>query len=168
MNSTIREEQAGDAEQIAEVIACAFRNAPHTSHQEQFIVASLRESRTLALSLVAEVGGEIVGHVALSPVRISDGAANWYGLGPVAVVPAYQRQGLGSRLVEKALDAIEEKGAAGCVVLGEPGYYGRFGFKVEPGLILPEVPPEYFQALSFRGEPARGEVSFHAAFSAHG
>ncbi len=167
MKSEIREERPSDAEQIARVIKSAFSNAPHTNHQEQFIVGYLRECNALALSLVAEVGGEIVGHVALSPVRVSDGAANWYGLGPLAVVPEYQRKGLGSQLVMRALAAIGGKGAAGCVVLGEPGYYGRFGFKAVPGLVLPEVPPEYFQALSFGSGFAQGDVSFHEAFSAY-
>jgi putative acetyltransferase len=67
--------------------------------------------------------------------------------------------------VQTALDQLREQGASGCVVLGEPGFYGRFGFAPEPGLILPGVPPEYFQALAFGDRlPPMGEVEYHPAF----
>lgn len=168
MDITLREEMPGDDRRIERVIEAAFRKAQHTNHAEQFIVKSLRECDALTLSLVAEVDGEIVGQVAISPVCISDGALNWYGLGPISVLPAYQGKGVGSRLMRAALEVIKAKGAAGCVVLGEPGYYGRFGFKAAAGLTLPGVPPEYFQALSFGGDLAQGEVGFHQAFSAQG
>src|SRR5690606_39869862 len=85
---------------------------------------------TLFRSKVAESDGEIIGHVAISPVRISDSADGWFGLGPISVLPEFQGQGVGSQLMKSALDELEARGAAGCVVLGEPGYYGRFGFKV--------------------------------------
>lgn len=58
--------------------------------------------------------------------------------------------------------------AAGCVVLGEPSYYGRFGFRVSAKLVLPGVPPEYFQALHWTGAMPAGEVNYHPAFNALG
>jgi putative acetyltransferase len=129
------------------VTIAAFLHAPHTSHTEQFIVAALRKSGQLTVSLVANADGAVVGHVAISPVSISDGASGWYGLGPISVAPEYQRGGIGSRLMREALRALREHGASGCVVLGEPEYYGRFGFRVDLSLSLPGVPPEYFQAM---------------------
>lgn len=166
MALTIRPEDPSDADAIDALITSAFRDAPHTSHTEQFIVRGLRKARQLTISLVAEDDGTLVGHVAVSPVAVSDGTPGWYGLGPISVVPARQAQGIGSELMTKALAALQDLDAAGCVVLGEPAYYGRFGFRAEPGLVLPGVPPEYFQALPFRGQLPSGTVSYHDAFNA--
>lgn len=162
----IRNEIPTDAATIEAVTVSAFRDAAHTSHTEQFIVRALRDAGQLAVSLVAERGGSVIGHVAASPVTISDGRAGWYGLGPVSVAPAYQGQGVGTLLVEHAFAALRMLGADGCVVLGGPGYYSRFGFKVVPSLVLPDVPPAYFQAIAFGGAFPAGAVSYHAAFAA--
>lgn len=116
------------------------------------------------MSLVAEKDGEIVGHVAFSPVEIHGQAVNWYGLGPVAVRPDKQRQGIGARLIEAGLYQIKTHGAAGCVVLGDPGYYARFGFKADPALHFPGVPVEYFQRLDFGDDTRQGVVVYHRAF----
>lgn len=161
-----RSETAGDAPAIAAVTASAFANAPHTTHTEQYIVAALRRAGELTVSLVAEIDGAVIGHVAISPVSISDGAPGWFGLGPVAVLPQHQRRGIGSRLVREGLRLLRARGASGCVVLGEPHYYGRFGFQADPGLILPGVPPEYFQAISLDASRPRGTVSYREAFKA--
>jgi putative acetyltransferase len=165
VNVRIRAEAADDARTIEAVTAAAFLNAPHTSHTEQYIVDALRSSGALAVSLVAESDGRIVGHVAASPVSLADRSSGWFGLGPVSVLPQHQRRGIGSQLVREALRLLRERGANGCVVLGEPEYYGRFGFKAEARLVLPGVPPEYFQALSFGSSRPRGVVSYHEAFS---
>ena len=166
MSLRIRNEAPGDATAIEAVTLAAFLDAPHTGHAEQFIVRALRAAGQLSVSLVAECDGAIVGHVAISPVTISNGATDWYGLGPVSVIPAHQGRGIGSQLVTQALAELGVRSAAGCVVLGEPGYYGRFGFRAVPQLILPGVPPEYFQALPFRDELPSGDVSYHASFDA--
>ncbi len=166
MNLEIRNETATDILAIEAVTISAFASAPHTSHTEQFIVNALRKAGALAVSLVAEVEGVVVGHVAVSPVSVSDGASGWFGLGPVSVVPEHQRRGVGSSLVRAALGILREDGAAGCVVLGEPGYYGRFGFRAHPEMILSGVPPEYFQAVAFESVRPHGTISYHEAFEA--
>lgn len=168
MPPTVRPEAAADAAAIHDLTVAAFREAPHTSHTEQFIVRELRAAGALSLSLVAEDDGVVVGHVALSPVSISDGSRGWFGLGPISVRPDRQGRGVGTRLMHGALQALREQGAAGCVLLGDPAYYGRFGFRAEPGLVLPGVPPEYFQAITFGPSLPNGEVSYHAAFDARG
>jgi putative acetyltransferase len=114
------------------------------SYWQTFIVTALRKAGLLAISLVADAEGTVIGHVAVSPVSISNGASGWFGLGPISVLPEDQRRGVGSRLVHEALRILREQGAAGCVVLGEPEYYSGFGFRADPTLILPGVPPEYF------------------------
>ena len=163
---SIRSEREEDAAGIHSVIERAFLDAAHSDGNEPRIVLALREAGALTISLVAEDEGGVVGHVAISPVRLSDGARGWYGLGPVSVLPGFQGQGIGSRLIERALDELEASGAAGCVVLGEPDFYARFGFGVVDGLVLPEVPPGYFQARSFTGRFPRGKVRYHGAFEA--
>lgn len=162
----IRVETEADVRAIEAVTIAAFLNAPHTSHSEQHIVNALRRAGKLAVSLVAEADGAVIGHIAASPVSISDGTEGWLGLGPVSVLPQYQRRGIGSRLVREALRLAREGGASGCVVLGDPEYYGRFGFRVSPGLGLPGVPPEYFQVMSFNSAQPRGIVSYDDAFEA--
>lgn len=162
----IRSELPSDASAIATVTTAAFRNAAHTDHTEQFIVRELRNSGALSVSFVAEDDGAVIGHVAVSPVTISSGAAGWYGLGPISVQPERQGAGVGTQLMRAALDQLQSSGASGCVVLGEPAYYSRFGFVVAPGLVLPDVPPEYFQAISFKGPHPTGTVSYHEAFEA--
>lgn len=162
----IRPENREDRAVIHALTEAAFREAPHSSHTEQFIVDALRSRGELSLSLVAEKDGQVVGHVALSPVTISDGSTGWFGLGPISVLPGWQGQGVGAALMHAALDALRVQGAQGCVLLGEPAYYGRFGFRAEPGLVLPGIPPEYFQALRLRPPMAQGEVQYSPAFEA--
>jgi putative acetyltransferase len=159
----IRPEQPGDEMAISGVISEAFAAAEHSDGTEARIVEQLRAAGSLTLSLVAQDDG-VVGHVAFSPVEISDGSACWFGLGPVAVAPHRQGAGIGAALIEQGLEQLRSMGAAGCVVLGEPGYYGRFGFRHDPELMYPGPPPEYFQCLVLNGEPARGEVRYAPAF----
>lgn len=166
MQPTIRQEVPADVPSIEAVTLAAFLKAAHTSHTEQHIVNALRRSGALTISLVADLDGALVGHIALSPVSISDGSTRWFGLGPISVLPAHQGHGVGSALMAAALTALQQHGAHGCVVLGEPGYYGRFGFRATPDLVLPGVPPEYFQALHIGTATARGSVTYHPAFEA--
>lgn len=160
----IRPERAGDEAAISRIVAEAFAEAEHSNGTEAQIVEQLRASGSLSLSLVAERDGGVVGHIAFSPVAISDGSAGWFGLGPIAVTPDCQRAGIGAALIEQGLDQLRKMGAAGCVVLGEPGYYGRFGFRHEPALTYPGPRPEYFQCMVLGGAPAAGEVRYAPAF----
>ncbi|CAM4035044.1 5'-deoxynucleotidase [Pseudomonas wadenswilerensis] len=162
----LRPETLADCPAIELLTAAAFAHAPHSSHTEHFIVNALRRAGQLSVSLVAEEAGHIIGHVALSPVSLSDGSTGWYGLGPISVAPERHGQGIGSQLMHAALQALQALGAAGCVVLGDPGYYGRFGFVVRPELVLPGVPPEYFQARSYTSRWPQAQVSYHPAFEA--
>lgn len=168
MNTLVREELPSDVAAIHAVIEAAFLDAPHTDHTEQFIVEALRKAGALTVSLVAEQDGRIVGHVAVSPVTISDGSTGWHGLGPLSVIPEMQRQGAGSLLMNEALKRLREMGASGCVLLGDPAYYSRFGFRAAPGLVYPGAAPEYFQALPLGSPLPRGIVTYHEAFSARG
>jgi putative acetyltransferase len=166
MNIEIRNETAADVPAIEAVTAAAFLNAPHADHTEQFIVSALRNAGKLAISLVADAEGAVIGHVAVSPVSISDGTPGWFGVGPISVVPEHQGRGVGSRLMGEALRILRERGVGGCVVVGDPRYYSRFGFQADKNLIFPDVPPEYFQAIAFGSVRPRGVVAYHEAFNA--
>lgn len=166
MSLRIRDENTLDVEAITALTEAAFRDAPHSSHTEQHIVNALRRAGQLTLSLVAEQGGAVVGHVAVSPVTVSDGASGWYGLGPISVRPDLQGQNIGASLMHAAMDGLRAHGAAGCVLVGDPAYYTRFGFRPVPGLVYPGIPSEYFMALPFGREVPQGTVHYHAAFDA--
>jgi putative acetyltransferase len=164
----IRDETPNDAAIITEVTVSAFANLDISGHTEQFIIEALRSRGALTLSLVAEVEGRVVGHIAFSPVTISDGTREWYGLGPLSVLPRYQRQGVGKALMLEGLSRLKRLGAKGCCLVGHPDYYRKFGFENANGLVLEGVPPEVFFVLSFDGYFPRGYVTFHEAFKAHG
>ncbi len=164
----IRRETDSDVSAIAEVTVAAFKTLGVSNQTEQFIIAALRAANALTLSLVAEEDGSVIGHIAFSPVSISDGTRDWYGLGPVSVLPAYQRQGIGKALIQEGLSQLKELNAQGCCLVGHPEYYWRFGFSNVPGLVLEGVPQEVFFALSFDGHIPQGTVAFHEAFKAHG
>lgn len=160
----VRPETPADAAAIRQVTEAAFASAPHSSGTEAAIVDALRAAGALALSYVADEADALVGHAAFSPVTTSDGATGWFGLGPVSVRPNRQGAGVGQALIRAGLAALRDQGAAGCVVLGDPRYYGRFGFTSDPALRYGDVPSGYFQRIVFRGSPPAGEVTYHASF----
>ncbi len=165
-NLIIRNESLADHAAISHIIEQAFKDQQYSSHTEQFIVNALRDAQQLTISLVAVLNQQIVGHIAISPVNISSGDEGWFGLGPIAVAPEWQQHGIGSALMNAALNQLKAMGAAGCVLLGDPNFYAKFGFQPINSLILEDVPAEYFQALSFDGKFPQGIVTYHAAFSA--
>lgn len=160
----LREEAPGDVDAITAVTETAFRHAEHRSGTEALIVGALRERGELAVSMVALVDGRIVAHAAASPVTVDGRDAGWFGVGPVSVQPDCQRSGIGRQLVEAVLARLRMRDAGGCVVLGEPAYYSRFGFQPDPRLRLPGVPAEYFQSLVFTGGMPAGDVAYSPAF----
>jgi predicted N-acetyltransferase YhbS len=165
MNLIIRPERPGDEDAIRTVTLAAFAGHPHSAQTEHLIIERLRTAGKLAVSLVAAEDGVVIGHIAFSPVRIGLASEGWYGLAPLAVAPRRQNRGIGTRLVREGLASLKEKGAAGCVVLGEPGYYGRFGFSPDPAITLQGPPAEYFQTLSFGPDRPEGETYFDDAFA---
>jgi putative acetyltransferase len=164
----IRNETDADVSAITEVTVEAFKTLEISRHTEQFIIEALRAAKALTVSLVAELDGRVVGHIAFSPVTISDGTQDWYGLGPVSVLPKYQRQGIGKALIREGLSRLKIMQARGCCLVGHPEYYKKFGFDNTPELAHEGVPPEVFLALSFDGRIPRGTVTFHEGFKVDG
>lgn len=164
----IRNETHDDVGAITELSVAAFKTLEISNHTEQFIIRALRAANALTVSLVAELDGRVIGHIAFSPVTISPGTPNWYGLGPVSVLPEYQRQGIGKALIKEGLSRLQAMNAQGCCLVGHPDYYRKFGFKNVPGFVHAGVPPEVFFARSFDGHTPQGTVTFHEGFKADG
>lgn len=160
----IRNEKSSDIEAIAKVTEVAFEDHSFSYQTEHFIIRDLRDAGALIISLVAEVDGRVVGHIAFSPVTISDGTTNWYGLGPVSVLPDYQGRRIGTALVNSGLTLLNSMGSKGCALVGLPTYYYRFGFTHQSQLIHEGSPQEVFVAKSLVGRVPSGTVEFHQAF----
>lgn len=160
----IREELPQEHAAIADVTAKAFANMEHSDQTEPAIIARLRETGALSLSLVGIDRGDIVGHAAFSSVTIDEADQGWFGLGPVSVRPDRQRQGIGGLLIRRGLSELRARGADGCVVLGDPAYYQRFGFENDEALRYVDAPSQFFMRLSFVDKVPAGRVRYHPAF----
>ena len=161
----IRAEKESDITLIFEITKRAFENHPISQNTEQLIINALRDDSALTISLVTEIDDKLVGHIAFSPLTISDGSCDWYALGPIAVEPKFQRQGIGQALVREGLSQLKSLGAQGCVLVGEPAFCNRFGFKSFPDLGMEGVPQQYVLALPFTEKMASGAITHHHAFS---
>jgi putative acetyltransferase len=163
----LRPETTRDFDGIREVNIVAFRGQPYSQQTEHLVVEALRAADALELSLVAESNGEVVGHIAFSAAGIGDSASiGWFLLGPLAVRPARQGEGIGRALVETGLAALRSRGACGCVLVGDPAFYRRFGFRQYAGVTWHGVPDENVLSLLISGEMPTGEVVCHPAFLA--
>jgi putative acetyltransferase len=163
----IRKETPSDIEAITQVTISAFKTLPISNHTEQFIIKALRTAGALTLSLIAEIDEQVVGHIAFSPVTISDGSEGWYGLSPVSVLPMHQKQSIGTSLINEGLSMLKDMGGQGCALVGDPNYYKRFGFRNVPELIHEGVPQEVFLVLPFTEKIPQGIVVFHEGFWAN-
>lgn len=164
MTPIVRPAADGDASAIREVLLTAFPTPP-----EADLVEQLGADGDLALSFVAAVDGKVVSHIAFSRMNVTaDGErVPALGLAPLAVLPGHQKQGIGGRLVERGLAAANGRGAAIAFVLGDPDYYGRFGFRCETA--APFASPyagRHFMAqwLSSPRMPASGQADYAPAF----
>lgn len=164
----VRHERPPDIAAISEVTRVAFENHPVSRQTEHYIVNALRVAGALTISLVAEIDGKVVGHAAFSPITITDGTTDWYGLGPISVLPELQRQGIGTALMHEGLSQLRAMGANGCALVGDPAYYERFGFRSVPELVHEGVPQRNVLILHFGDKKPRGTLVFHQGFLATG
>lgn len=164
MDVIIRPETERDHAAIYDVTKRAFAPMPYSDGDEQDVIDRLRAAGALAISLVAERDGVVVGHVAFSPAFAADGSGGWFALGPVSVEPGLQRQGVGKMLINAGIQMLRERDAAGCVLVGNPKYYSRFGFKPFPDLAPDGQPAEFFMILPLRVTAPHVVVGFHSVF----
>lgn len=158
----IRDETNEDIPAISHVVTEALRMLAQSTGTEAGIVEALRAESALLLSLVAEEKGEVIGYLAASVARIGD-QDGWGLIGPLVVRPSRHRQGIGTALMTEALRRMRET-QQGAALVGDPGYYRRFGFRSFPGLGVTGCPPEVVQALPFDGIEPSGELIHHPAF----
>lgn len=161
-------EHRGDA---LEQSAIRFVNqAAFGRPDEADLVDNLRTAGAILLSLVAEVGQQIVGHLLFSRMSIETGSIpiSAVALAPLAVLPDYQRRGIGGQLIRHGLSLLREQGERIVIVLGHPDYYSRFGFSSEKARFLESpFPPEAFMALELSPDAladTRGKARYPAAF----
>jgi putative acetyltransferase len=161
----IRPETPRDVDGIRQVNIAAFEHHPISHQTEHLIVDALRSANALELSLVADDAGEVVGHIAFSPAVIRDATSGWFLVGPVAVLPRRQGEGIGRALVEAGLEELRSRAALGCVLVGDPAFYRRFGFQCNPGVTYPGVPDDVVLCLPLSAEAPVGDVVANEAFS---
>lgn len=160
----LRPERAGDEAAIFAVTEAAFTGHPHSEGTEPHIVDALRADGDMVLSLLAEEDGAVLGHAAYSPAILSDGSKGWWVLGPIAVAPARQGEGIGRALVEEGTRRARRAGASGIVLLGDPALYARFGFVQNTPITLDGPLAPYLQVLAFTDAIPAASVSFVPAF----
>jgi putative acetyltransferase len=163
---SIRPETAADVDAIDRITCAAFQHHPHSDQTEHLIIARLRARRSAHAVAGGRAGWAGDRSCGLFAGHFFGRRAGWYGLGPIAVAPRHQGQGVGSALVQQGLELLRARGAAGCLVLGEPAYYGRFGFAHRAECVF-RRPCACFQVLAFGNSKASGEVAYHAAFGPH-
>ena len=164
----LQDERFEDVIRISQIQYAAFKghpmHAPGAEPVEHRIVERLRAADALTLSLVATVDGEAVGHIALSPAVVGEAGHGWFLLGPVGVLPQHQGRGVGSALVRETLQRAREADAFGVVLVGDPGFYARLGFRNAPGLLYRGVPDRYVLAAWFGETLPHGGIIAHEAF----
>ncbi|MBL7967141.1 MAG: N-acetyltransferase [Prolixibacteraceae bacterium] len=139
-NLFIRQEMPSDYDAVIELTAKAFETMPFSEGDEDRLVASLRTASTFIpeLSLVAELNGKIVGHILFTPLSIDNGQQKFQSLvlGPVSVLPEFQKQGIGGELIRAGHQKTTELGFHSVILIGHPEYYPRFGYKTASGFGL--------------------------------
>lgn len=161
----IRREAEEDITAIRRLVFNSYADSMRAAPNEDLAVEALRDADVLSVSLVAIVIPDVVGYIAASPVKITDGTGGWYGLGPVAVDPAHRHAGIGRALMDAALTALREGGAGGVVSLGDSEFYRRFGFHTIDGLHYPNAPEGHLLARNLGDSSVpQGAVTYHPAF----
>ncbi len=164
MPMDIRPERADDDNAIYQLTRIAFEPMFFSDGSEAPLVTQLRKDGDLTISLVAEKDREIVGHIAFSPATINGRHDGWFGLGPVSVHPNAQKQGIARSLIETGLAMLEESGATGCVLTGNPDIYSRLGFQSDGNLGYGTLDRQFILWIVFSGPTPVGELKFAPAF----
>jgi predicted N-acetyltransferase YhbS len=164
----IRPETSEDIVAIHTLTKSAFHGKSFSDGTEPDLINALRNVGALTLSLVADDAGTILGHVAISPAIAADGSDDWYALGPIAVVPTCQRQGIGGHLIRGSMERLIAMKARGCIVLGDTKFYPRHGFVPRPDLSPPGQPAAHYMVRALNGQTPDTVVDFHPIFQMTG
>jgi len=165
MTIIVRNERPEDVDHIRDLTEMAFRDRRYSCKREHFLIDDLRAANALTVSLVALTESTIIGHVALSPVSMTGASGPWFGLGPISVLPAWQRKGVGTAMMKEALSRLTQQQAAGCILVGDPRFYKRFSFAHDSSIIAENEPLEYTMILRLSVNSDHGIARFHDAFT---
>ncbi len=160
----IRRELDIEVADISRVTEAAFRDRDYAGGDEQVVIDRLSNAGDLSLSLVAIDDDDLIGQVTFSPATNEDQSDPWFALGPISVKPNRQGQGIGTALIHEGLAQISDQGALGCILTGNPAYYGRFGFSLVPELAPAREPGEFFMLKTLNGNRPTSPFEFHPAF----
>ena len=169
----IRDQTEADFSAVHDLVITAFKTLPIACGREQFVMDDLWRRRAATVALIAEEVSAygrhlLVGQAAFSKITINGADLGWHGCGPLSVLPARHGLGIGTALMREGLNRLKTLGSKGCVVVGDPNYYLRFGFAHTRTLREPSVPPDAFMALRFAGDMPSGEVALDSAFEVAG
>ena len=160
----IRQELTSDHGMIYSVTEAAFKGKAYAGGDEQIIVDRLRKSGRLSLSLVAHIDDAVVGHIAFSPAKTRDNSQSWFALGPVSVLPKYQGNGIGAKLIRLGLTQVQRQRALGCILTGNPEYYRKFNFELAPEYAPSDSERDHFMLMCFTKVKPNGPLLFDPAF----
>ena len=163
-NFSIRPEEAGEESAIRELTKRAFVGEPYSDGDEHHVIDRLRADGDLVLSLVAVSDGTIIGQVTYSAAALSNDEADWMVLGPIAVEPDRQGQGVGRALIAAGEAAMRGRGVKGITVLGDPEIYGRFGFVSHTAMRQDDELGTFLQVKSFGAEIPAATITYAPAF----
>ncbi|QWC56666.1 GNAT family N-acetyltransferase [Erythrobacter sp. 3-20A1M] len=161
----VRPETAEDFPAIRALTQASFHEANYGWDDAANALDRMRLAGSLALSLVAlNMDEAVIGHIAFSPITVSDGTTGWFDLAPLSVMATRQRTGIGGSLIVRGVAEMRAAGARGIVVMGDPAYYSRFGFQPVPDLTLQGAPTEWLLALPLEGEAPSGAIRLSPGF----
>jgi predicted N-acetyltransferase YhbS len=161
---SIRPELPGDEAAIRDITMRAFVGRPYSDGDEAEVIERLRADGDLVLSLVAVSAGTVIGQVTFSAARLSNGETGWFVLGPIAVAPERQGEGVGRALIAAGEAAVRGLGAKGMTVLGNPQIYGRFGFVRDTAMRQEDELGAFLQVKTFGAAIPDATISYASAF----
>ena len=164
MSWTIEDERLGDVAAIRALTLDAFDGKPFSDGDEADVIDRLRADGDLLLSLVVRDGDSVIGQVTYSKAVLANGDAGWMVVGPIAVEPSRQGEGIGRALMEAGEAAMRALGAKGITVLGDPKLYARFGYVQHTAMTLDGELGEYLQVKSFGATIPATTISYKPAF----
>ncbi len=165
MSWFIRKEQAGDEDEIHALTLRAFDGHPYSDGDEADVIRLLRADGDLLLSLVAEEDGTLVAQASYSRAILSNEEEGWMVIGPIAVDPEHQGKGIGRALMAEGEQRLRELGAKGITVLGDPQFYGRFGYVQHTAMTLEGELGEYLQVKSFGADIPAATITYAQGFA---
>lgn len=161
----IRFEQEQDIKPIERLLHEAFADTPHAKNKQYLCITILRRIQALRLGLLAEFHGRVVAYIAAMPITINSHASAWVALYPFAVHPDNRHHGVGTQLLDAALEYLQTQAIDGCISIGAPDFYEAQGFYRSPLITVEAIPNSQFLIYQLKRAIPIGHVRLHTAFT---